>query len=65
MKNEVGAKIMSGFKSNPGVAQNMASPYVSSLYIPSDLPEQEEESTKPTYDLSYYKSLYIPEEKLS
>jgi hypothetical protein len=27
------------------------------------IPEQEEESTKPTYDLSYYKSLYVPEEK--
>jgi hypothetical protein len=63
MKNEIGAKIMAGFKSNPDVAQNMASPYVSSLRIPSDLPEQDEESTKPTYDLSYYKSLYLPEEK--
>jgi hypothetical protein len=63
MKNEIGSKIMAGFKSNTGVAQNMASPYVSSLRIPSDLPEQDEESTKPTYDLSYYKSLYLPEEK--
>jgi hypothetical protein len=31
--------------------------------FPSQLPEQEEESAKPTYDLSYYKSLYLPEEK--
>ena len=42
MKNEMGAKIMDGFKSNPTVAQNMTSPYVSSLHIPSDLPEHDE-----------------------
>ena len=63
MKNEMGTKIMDGFKSNPTVAQNMTSPYVSSLHIPSDLPEQDEESTEPTPNLSYYKSLYLPEEK--
>ena len=63
MKNEMGAKIMDGFKSNPTVAQNMASPYVSSLHIPSDLPEQDEESAEPQLDLSYYKSLYLPEDK--
>ena len=63
MKNEMGAKIMDGFKSNPTVAQNMASPYVSSLHIPSDLPEQDEESTETPLNLSYYRSLYLPEEK--
>jgi hypothetical protein len=63
MKNEIGAKIMSGFKSNPEVAQNMASPYVSSLHIPSDLPEQDEKSDELTPDLSYYDSSYLPEEK--
>lgn len=63
MKNEIGAKIMSGFKSNPEIAQNMASPYVSSLHIPSDLSEQDEESAETPLNLSYYESSYLPEEK--
>ena len=33
------------------------------MSIKRSIPEQDEESTKPTYDLSYYKSLYLPEEK--
>ena len=67
MENTIGLKIKDSIAKvvGPKVQDAQSAEIFSTTMnkFPSQLPEQDEESAEPQLDLSYYKSLYLPEHK--